>query len=164
MLAAARHVAKGEYRIVVTAAPGVDDAFYAPYLQGESLMRDTYSLLTEAQAAVVNSGTATLETALIGCPQTAVYHVAGSKYLEWLIKPILFKIKYFTLVNIIPDKAVIQELVGRRFTQSNIEKELAQLLNNEAYRNEMKQQYTTIKNLLGNEAAAENAANIIINR
>ena len=164
MLAAARHVAKGEYRIVVTAAPGVDDAFYAPYLQGESLTRDTYSLLTEAQAAVVNSGTATLETALIGCPQTAVYHVAGSKYLEWLIKPILFKIKYFTLVNIIPDKAVIQELVGRRFTQSNIEKELAQLLNNEAYRNEMKQQYTIIKNLLGNEAAAENAANIIINK
>lgn len=164
MLAAAREVAGSQYRIVVTGAPGIDDSFYQPYLQGETLTRDTYTLLSQAKAAVVNSGTATLETALIGCPQTAVYYVAGSKYLEWLIKPILFKIKYFTLVNIIPDKAVIQELVGRRFTQSNIEKELAQLLNNEAYRNEMKQQYTIIKNLLGNEAAAENAANIIINK
>ena len=161
MLAAARQVAKGQYRIVVTAAPGVDNAFYAPYLQGEDLTRDTYSLLETAQAAIVNSGTATLETALIGCPQTAVYHVAGSKYLEWLIKPILFKIKYFTLVNIIPNKVVIQELVGKRFTQANIEKELARLLNDEAYRNEMKLQYAVIKHLLGNEAAAENAANII---
>ena len=164
MLNAARKISADSYQTIVVAAPGIDELFYQPYLQNEILTRDSYTVLAKAEVAVVNSGTATLETALIGCPQTAVYHVAGSKYLEWLIKPILFKIKYFTLVNIIPDKAVIQELVGRRFTQSNIEKELAQLLNNEAYRNEMKQQYTTIKNLLGNEAAAENAANIIINR
>ena len=66
------------------------------------------------------------------------------------------------MVNIIPNKVVIQELVGKRFTQANIEKELARLLNDEAYRNEMKLQYAVIKHLLGNEAAAENAANIII--
>ncbi len=161
MLAAARQVAGNQYRVVVTAAPGVEDSFYAPYLQGETLTRDTYTLLSEATAAVVNSGTATLETALIGCPQTAVYHVAGSKYLEWILKPIMFKIKHFTLVNIIAGKEVIQELVASRFTQANIEKELRQLLNNQTYREQMLKDYQQIQMLLGTESAPNNAANII---
>ena len=161
MLAAARQVAGNQYRVVVTAAPGVEDSFYAPYLQGETLTRDTYTLLSEATAAVVNSGTATLETALIGCPQTAVYHVAGSKYLEWILKPIMFKIKLFTLVNIIAGKEVIQELVASRFTQANIEKELRQLLNNQTYREQMLNDYQQIQMILGTESAPNNAANII---
>lgn len=164
MLAAARQVTNGKYRIAVTAAPGIDDGFYQPYLQSEILTRDTYACLSQATAAVVNSGTATLETAMIGCPQTAVYHVAGSKYLEWLIKPILFKIKHFTLVNIIPNKEVIQELVGQRFTQSNITDELNRLLHDQAYRYQMLQDYAEIQTLLGDEPAAINAANIIINQ
>ena len=161
MLAAARQVAGNQYRVVVTAAPGIEDSFYAPYLQGETLTRDTYTLLSEATAAVVNSGTATLETALIGCPQTAVYHVAGSKYLEWILKPIMFKIKHFTLVNIIAGKEVIQELVASRFTQANIEKELRQLLNNQTYREQMLNDYKQIQMILGTESAPNNAANII---
>lgn len=161
MLAAARQVAGNQYRVVITAAPGVEDSFYAPYLQGETLTRDTYILLSEATAAVVNSGTATLETALIGCPQTAVYHVAGSKYLEWILKPIMFKIKHFTLVNIIAGKEVIQELVASRFTQANIEKELRQLLNNQTYREQMLNDYKQIQMILGTESAPNNAANII---
>jgi len=161
MLAAARQVAGNQYRVVVTAAPGVEDSFYAPYLQGETLTRDTYTLLSAATAAVVNSGTATLETALIGCPQTAVYHVAGSKYLEWILKPIMFKIKHFTLVNIIAGKEVIQELVASRFTQENIEKELRQLLNNQTYREQMLNDYKQIQMTLGTESAPNNAANII---
>ena len=162
MLAAARAEAGDNYQIVVTAAPGIEDTFYTPYIQGETLTRDTYSLLKKARAAIVNSGTATLETALIGCPQAAVYHVTGSKYLEWLIKPILFKIKYFTLVNIIADKEIIQELVASRFTQENIQQELARLISDEKYRTRMLENYAEIKKTLGNEPAAKNAANIII--
>ena len=161
MLAAARNVAGKKYSIIVTAAPGIDDTFYAPYLKNETLTRDTYTTLLTARAAVVNSGTATLETALIGCPQTAVYHITGGKYLEWLVKPILFKIKYFTLVNIIPNKEVIQELISKRFTQPNIENELARLLNDEPYRQHMLQHYADIQTILGNESAAINAAKII---
>ena len=161
MLAAARQVAGNQYRVVVTAAPGVEESFYAPYLQGETLTRDTYTLLSEATAAVVNSGTATLETALIGCPQTAVYHVAGSKYLEWILKPIMFKINHFTLVNIIAGKEVIQELVASRFTQANIEKELRQLLKDQTYREQMLNDYKQIQMILGTESAPNNAANII---
>ena len=161
MLAAARTVASNRYQIVVTAAPGIDETFYAPYLQGEVLTRDTYALLQQAQAAVVNSGTATLETALIGCPQTAVYHVAGSKYLEKPLKPIIFKIKYFTLVNIIPDTEVIQELVASRFTQENVENELHRLLEDKSYRNTMLNNYKHIWQILGENSAAKTAANHI---
>lgn len=162
MLAAARNVAGERYRVVVTAAPGIDDTFYAPYLRGEELTRDTYALLNNALAAVVNSGTATLETALIGCPQTAVYHVAGSKYLEKLLKPLMFKIKYFTLVNIIPDKEVIQELVASRFTQENVEMELRRLLEDEDYRAKMKTEYEALWQILGDKSAAVGAAQRII--
>lgn len=162
MLAAAREVAEQDYQIIVGAAPGIDDAFYLPYLNNEQLTRDAYTTLAQARAAVVNSGTATLETALIGCPQTAVYHVAGSKYLEWLIKPIIFKIKYFTLVNIIANKEVIQELVGRRFTKENIQHELHRLLTDEQYRQSMIQEYHKINMILGSETAPKNAADIIV--
>ena len=161
MLAAARQVASDRYQIIVGAAPGIDDAFYLPYLKNEVLTRNPYTILTRAQAAVVNSGTATLETALIGCPQTAVYHVAGSRYLEWLLKPILFKIKYFTLVNIIPNKEVIQELVGQRFTEENIVTELTRLLDDQPYRAQMLADYACIRTILGDTPAAQNAAEII---
>lgn len=161
MLQAAREVNReGMYQIAVTAAPGVEDAFYETYLRGERLTRDTYNLLAEARAAVVNSGTATLETALIGCPQTAVYYIACSKWLGWL-KPLIFRIPYFTLVNIIPHREVIQELIAYRFSQRNIEEELRRLLTDEPYRETMKQGYEEIRRLLGNRPAAEGAADII---
>ena len=161
MLSAARKVVGDRYQIIVGAAPGIDDAFYLPYLKNEVLTRNPYTILARAQAAVVNSGTATLETALIGCPQTAVYHVAGSKYLEWLLKPIMFKIRYFTLVNIIPNKEVIQELVGQRFTEENVVSELTRLLDDQPYRAQMLADYACIRTILGDTPAAQNAAEII---
>ena len=140
MLAAARNVAKQyshNVRIVVTAAPGIEDTFYTNYLgTGEELTRDTYSLLLRARAAVVNSGTATLETALLQCPETAVYHIAMGWFIGHL-RPVLFPKPFFTLVNIIPDREVIQELIAHRFTQANVEKELQRLLTDEEYRKDM---------------------------
>ena len=162
MLAAARKVAGEEYRIVVTAAPGIEDGFYRPYLQEEALTRNTYELVSRAHSAVVNSGTATLETALLGCPQTAVYQVAGSKYLEKVLKPIIFRIAYFTLVNIIPNKEVIQELVASRFTEENIIGELSQLQENEHYRQIMLKEYKALWEILGETSAAEGAAERIM--
>lgn len=164
MLAAARKVAGSKYQIIVTAAPGIDDSFYTPYLQDELLTRDTYTILSQAKAAVVNSGTATLETALIGCPQTAVYHIAGSKYLEKLLKPIIFRIKFFTLVNIIPNKEVIQELIASRFTEENIIFELHRLLHDDIYRKAMQHEYNELWSILGNYYAADSAAKSILEK
>lgn len=162
MLQAARQVAQRcNAEIAVTAAPGVDDAFYAPYLNGEKLTRDTYALLSQARAAIVNSGTATLETALLGCPQTAVYYVAFLRWLGWLQR-ILFRIPRFTLVNIIPNKEVIQEMIGWRFTHDEIERELMRLMTDEDYRRTLRTEYTGIAAMLGDGNAADNAAQHII--
>lgn len=162
MLQAARQVAKDQYSIVVAAAPGIEDSFYDSFLlSSEMLTRDTYSLVASAQAAVVNSGTATLETALIGCPQTAVYYVAGSKYLEKFLRPIMFSIPHFTLVNIIPNQEIIQELIASRFTVDNVAAELNRLLHDESYRQTMLTNYQQLWHILGSQSAAKNAAKII---
>ena len=162
MLQAARQVAQDNYQIIVTAAPGIEDDFYYPFLQqGETLTRDTYNIVAQAKAAVVNSGTATLETALIGCPQTAVYHVTGSKYLEKLLRPIMFTIPHFTLVNIIPQQEVIQELIASRFTAENVAHELNRLLHDEPYRQTMLANYQQLWQILGSQSAADSAADII---
>ena len=162
MLEAARKVAGEQYHIIVTAAPGIEDAFYQSFLlHDETLTRDTYNIVAHAQAAVVNSGTATLETALIGCPQTAVYHVAGSKYLEKLLRPILFRIPHFTLVNIIPNQEIIQELIASRFTTENVAHELHRLLYDQEYRTNMLKRYQQLHTILGNASAANNAADKI---
>ncbi|MGN0234899.1 MAG: lipid-A-disaccharide synthase [Paludibacteraceae bacterium] len=170
MLAAAKAVADriaaqgGEpYRIVVAGAPGIDDRFYAPYLRdtGIRCTRDTYRLVSQAAAAIVNSGTATLETALLVCPQVAVYHIACSKHLMWL-KPLIFSIPYFTLVNLIAEREVIKELVGGYFTQANLEQELTRLLTETAYRQRMTEAYQDISRRLTTTPTAQNAAQIIL--
>jgi len=163
MLKAARIVngnLGNRYQIVVTAAPGVENSFYDKYLQGEELTRDTYELVLKATAAVVNSGTATLETALLGCPQTAVYRIVCSRWLGW-IRPFVFKIPYFTLVNIIPQQEVIKELIAYNFTTENIVSELTRLLTDEAYKKNMLASYEHILSVLGNQSAAQTAAQMI---
>jgi lipid-A-disaccharide synthase len=156
-----------DYRIVVTAAPGVEDEFYAPYLkQGETLTRETYATVRSARAAIVNSGTATLETALLGCPQVVVYHARPA----WLIRlirwaqPLLFTVRWFTLVNIILDKEVIKECIANDFTVEKVRTELGRLLTDEPYRKEMLAAYEHLSTILGASAASAKAADIITSK
>lgn len=165
MLAAARRFP--HYRIVVSAAPGIEDAFYTPYLQeGEMLTRDTYAAVQHATASIVNSGTATLETALLGCPQVAVYYAACSGILRWLrwAKPLIFSIPYFTPVNIIAGKEIIRECVASRFTEANVSAELQRILTDEAYQKEMLDDYEHLYALLGSQPASVTAARIITSK
>ena len=165
MLEAARRYP--EYAITVCAAPGIEDAYYAGYLRdGETLTRDTYGTVQSARAAVVNSGTATLETALLGCPQVAVYHLALSwaiQLLRWA-QPLFFSIPYFTLVNIIAGKEVIKECIANEFKVESVAAELGRLLEDEAYRKNMLAEYEHIESLLGTTPAAERAAQIITSK
>lgn len=149
MLEAARRFP--DYRIVVTAAPGMDDSAYTPYLrEGETLSRETYACVRSARVAVVNSGTATLETALLGCPQVAVYHLACARLLGWIrgLQPLVFSIRYFTLVNILAGKEVIRELVANDFTADKIEAELRRLLKDESAIPAMLSDYEHIRTML----------------
>ena len=156
-----------DYRIVVCAAPGIDDALYAKYMrEGETLTRETYKAVQQAKAAVVNSGTATLETALLGTPQVAVYHVPFSWFygrIRWA-QPLFFSIRWFTLVNIILDKEVIRELLATDFTSDNVTAELQRLLTDEAYTKEMLANYEHLFTLLGTSPAAATAAKIITSK
>ena len=162
MLEAARRFP--EYSLTVCAAPGIEDVYYTPYLRaGEALTRDTYTTVQGAVAAIVNSGTATLETALLGCPQVAVYHLA----LSWLIalirwaQPWVFSIKQFTLVNIIEGKEVIKELVANDFKTDLVAAELQRLLTDEAYKKEMLANYKHLSDSLGALPASATAAKLI---
>ena len=162
MLSAARRFP--DFSITVCAAPGIDEAFYTPYLRaGETLTRDTYGTVRQAKAAVVNSGTATLETALLGCPQVAVYHLALSRLIALIrwAQPIFFKTPYFTLVNIIAQKEVIRECIADTFTEENVFAELQRLLNDSEYTKNMLAEYEQIRSILGTQPAAVTAAQII---
>ena len=162
MLSAARKFS--DYHITVCAAPGLDDEFYSPYLSDrETLTRDTYATVRNAQAAIVNSGTATLEPALLGCPQVAVYHLACAPLiglLRW-VQPFIFSIPHFTLVNILAQTEVIRELVANDFKEEKIVNELERILTDEAYKKNMLAFYEHIHSLLGEQSAADTAARII---
>ena len=166
MLEAARRFP--DYRIVVCAAPGIDEAIYRACMrEDETLTRETYEAVRQAKAAVVNSGTATLETALLGTPQVAVYHLACSGIVRWIrpwIQPLMFSIPYFTLVNIICGKEVIRELLGEDFTTEKVTAELQGLLTDEAYTKEMLVEYEHLSALLGTQPAAATAAQIITSK
>lgn len=147
MLIAAREAqAKGQIKeIVVTAAPNIEDAFYAKYLHaGEQLSRDTWKVVSQAKVAIVTSGTASLEVALLGCPQFAVYRIYTSHWLGWL-EPFIFKIRFYTLPNIIAGKPIIYEAVGPKFKNHIIRRELQRLLTDEKYVNQMQVDYDNLR-------------------
>lgn len=164
VLTAARRIQADmpDLRIVVLGAPGVHPDFYHQFLQGETILfGQTYDVVAQARAAIVNSGTATLETALLGCPQVAVYHIAMGR-LVGLFRDLLFKIPHFTLVNIIAEKEVIQEKIAYLFTVDEVEKETHRLLTDNRYRQQIEADYCMIANRLGNAIANDNAARTII--
>lgn len=149
-----------DYQVVIAGAPGIDADFYSNILKNKQipvLFNQTYDLVQQAKVAVVNSGTATLETALIGTPQVVVYNVALGKFAYW-VKNVVIKIKYISLVNIVAQKEVVKELIAHLFTADNLAKEMDKLLNDSDYRNEIYAGYDTIKKALGKPGTAERAA------
>ena len=150
-------------KIVVTRAPGIDAELYERLCAGHeqvTLTSDTYAAVRGARAAVVNSGTATLETALLDCPETAVYHLKFGRLLG-LLRPIMFQIPYFTLVNIITGRQVIRELLMYEFTMESVRDELYRLLTDKQYLAAMRQGYNELIQILGTSPAARTAAALI---
>jgi lipid-A-disaccharide synthase len=150
-------------QFIVAKAPGIEDAFYEDFFKNyknvSTLKNQTYNLLYEAKAALVTSGTATLETALFGVPQIICYK--GSSISYEIAKRII-KIKYIGLVNLIMDKPVVKELIQHDLTTENIMTELNSILNNESKQHQIFEDYATLKKLLASGGdASKNAAEII---
>lgn len=162
MLAISRHFP--EYQFVVAKAPGIEEAFYTKllntYSHVSSVSGKTYELLMQAKAALVTSGTATLETALFGVPEVVCYK--GS-FLSYQIGRRLVKVKYISLVNLILNKPVVKELIQHKLTAANLQHELNEILTNQDRTEGMKKDYLVLKQLLseGGNASAKAAASIV---
>lgn len=152
------------YQAVIAGAPGIEESYYREYMPADSKITyaQTYRLLQYSEAALVTSGTATLETALFRIPQVVCYKTPLPKLIYWVFKNIL-NTKYISLVNLIADKIVVQELFAKYFSFKNISDELYKILNNETYRQEMLNNYDDIIKTLGKAGASDDAAKIIVN-
>ena len=152
-----------EYNFIVAKAPGITNEFYDSFLSQyknvNAVAEQTYSILVNAKAALVTSGTATLETALFEVPEIVCYK-AGK--LSYQIAKRLIKLKFISLVNLIMNKEVVKELIQNDLSVENIKHELHELLTNETRQHQIKNDYRDLKNLLsqGGNASA-NAAKII---
>lgn len=153
-----------KYQLVVAGAPSISADYYARFISGQPVKivyGQTYELLAHSRAAVVTSGTATLETALFNVPQVVCYETPIPKVIAFLRKHLL-KVRYVSLVNLIADREVVRELVADTFSVDNIAAELSRLLPDGACRSSMIDGYAEVRRRLGDRIAPDNAAEIMV--
>jgi lipid-A-disaccharide synthase len=152
-----------DFRFVLAAAPAIDENFYKKIVPKniEIVFSQTCNLVKNSFAAVVNSGTATLETALLNTPQVIVYHVIGGKFAT-LLRKILIHIPFISLVNLIAGKEAVKELVTHHFTAENLKIELSKILYDNDLRKKILNDYQKIRESLGEKGTAKRAANMIL--
>lgn len=163
MLRAASQFAS--HTLVLAGAPGISPDYYQAYIGNHKvhiIFDQTYKILKHADAALVTSGTATLETALFRVPQVVCYYTPAGKLVAFL-KKLVLKVKHISLVNLIADRTVVKELVADTMTVDNIHAELNQLLNDPIYRDQMLKGYKTMSNILGNPGAPLHTAREMVN-
>ena len=152
------------YQAVIAGAPGIDIAYYQTFLKNTNInivFEQTYRLLQQSYVALVTSGTATLETALLRVPQVVCYKVP-LKHISSFVFEQFFSVKYISLVNLIAGKTVVKELFGKYFSEKAVSKELLSLINDISYRDNMLQGYDKVIDILGKPGASQQAAKVII--
>lgn len=152
-----------DYQFIIAKAPSIDDSFYDVFIKDhknvKTISNNTYSLLMSATAALVTSGTATLETALFGVPEIVCYRASNISYQ---IAKRLVKLKYICLVNLIMDKEVVKELIQNDLTPEKITSELKKILFDSAIKEKIQKDYQQLKELLSEGGnASKNAAESI---
>ena len=152
-----------DYRVVLAGAPGIDADYYDTFVKGsgvEVVYNQTYPLLAKAHAALVTSGTATLETALFLVPQVVCYKLPLPKVAR-IVRRYLIKVPYISLVNLIADREVVTELLADTFTVGHIRHELERILSGPD-RERMLEGYAEVARRLGDQKAPDNAAKLIV--
>lgn len=153
---------RDDLQLVVAAAPSLEPEFYHEVLRGTDVQvvyGQTYSLLRMAHAAMVTSGTATLETALFDVPQVVCYK---GNFMSYLIARQLVKVKYISLVNLIMDREVVRELIQKDMNPKTLGKELERITDQESYRDKMQKDYNYLRQVLGGEGASAVTADLLL--
>jgi len=148
------------YQLVLAGAPGISSDYYQKYIQGvkvKIVFDQTYRLLQHSSAALVTSGTATLETALFRVPQVVYYHTPLGKVISFLKKKIL-KVKFISLVNLVAGKEIVRELVADTMTVDNMQSELKAVLLDNVKRQQMLDEYDRMIKILGPSGASKKTA------
>ena len=148
------------YQLVLAKAPSLDDDYYAPFLEGKDVRAvggKTYDLLAHSTAALVTSGTATLETALFGVPQTVCYKTPVPRLIRFAFNHVI-KVPFISLVNPIAGREVVSELFAARFTVSQIREDRRSVLPGGSRREAMLDGYAAVAERLGHTSAPDNAA------
>lgn len=149
-----------QYQFIIAGAPSLTADFYQPFIKQDNvklILNDTYNLLNNAFAAIVTSGTATLETALFKVPQVVVYKANNISYQ---IAKRIIKLKYISLVNLIMDEEIVTELIQNECNTANIKKEFDKVINN-SERIKMLAKYHELSEILGGGGASERVMNTI---
>jgi len=165
MIEATHHLA-GQYDIVLAGAPSIEPDYYARFLQGTHVRLvsdETYPLLAKATAALVTSGTATLETCMFRVPQVVCYETPLPRLIGFLKRHVL-NVKWVSLVNLIANREVVCELVAETFSVANIRRELEAILPGGKQRERMLSDYEEVHRLLGDSHAPDEAARIMIEK
>lgn len=150
-----------EYQFVIAGAPSLPDDFYAPFLKGAQVgyvSNKTYTLLKHSHAALVTSGTATLETALFGIPQVVCYK---GNWISYQIAKRIITLDFISLVNLIMDREVVKELIQDDLTSKNLKAELSKIIDGPE-RERILTDYALLKEKLGGKGASESAARLIV--
>lgn len=155
--------AYSDYQPVIAGAPGLEPKYYKQYIgnhPAKIVFGKTYDLLQHSRAALVTSGTATLETSLFRVPQVVCYYVVAGPLASFIFRN-FFHTKYISLVNLIAGREVVQELFGARFSYQQIHDEVGKILHDTAYRQQMLDGYDEIIQMLGKPGASQRTAELI---
>ena len=163
MLLAASKI--GGYQSVVAGAPNIPMDIYKKYIPKgmdvEVRFNSTYEILSQADAALVTSGTATLETALLNVPQVVCYYLSAGKFMKWL-KGVILKVEFVSLVNLISGKEIVKELIASDMTVDKVYNELKAILPGGEKRQKMLDDYEEMRYIIGPAGASRRAAEIMV--
>jgi lipid-A-disaccharide synthase len=150
------------YQFVIAAVSNLDPNYYQNFQRGQNIsivFDQTFDLLHHADAAMVTSGTATLETALFGVPQVVCYRTSAVSYQ---VAKALIKVPYISLVNLVAGREVVKELIQGEFNSRNLVQELKKVLQDKDFIAQQKAGYAELREKLGHSNAAEKAAKLMV--
>jgi len=154
-----------QYQFVIAGAPSFSEEEYQPFIGDKNVAvvsGQTYQLVQQARAALVTSGTATLETALLNCPQVVCYKMWGGGFTDFIAKKFIIKVPYISLVNLVLDKAAVLELFQKDFSLEKLENELGALLEDGPRRMELMKDYEELHRRMGSHGSSYRTVELML--